>query len=741
MQIIRIGGCLSSIKNVCTSMQAGSRPSMSKNHHRAASFPMPTGLALAVVGVITGLGTLVTAAAAEPGTTEPSVAPVVVQGEREQAERGYGAATANIGGKGDVALKEVPQPVSVVTRQRMDDQNMVRLEDVARRTPGMLVLANDQGRSSIFMRGYELDAYLIDGLPAPLSSIYGTQPDLAIFDRVEVLRGPAGLYNGTGEPGGTVNLARKRAQKTFGVSGSLGGGSWNARRAEADVTGPLNEEGTIRGRAVGAYQKKDSWVDVNQNENSVGYGTLEFDLNPRTTLSVGVTAANSNVTPFNGLPTKADGELLDVDRSTYIGANWNRFENQSTESFAELVHKLEGGGQVKAATRYVDRSVAFKYAYAGSAVNASGNVTRTAIARDYKEKSLASDLHISKPFELWGLRQNVVAGADYRQYDQTLLAGAATVPGTTNVYNPSPDWPEPNIAYSSRSNVKPEQYGLYGNLRIKPWRPLTLVGGVRLSWYKSATTNLLNGASSEVSVNNKLTPYAGLVYDIGNDWAAFASYTSIFQPQTNLDASGKPLDPRVGFNVEVGVKGEHLGGALNSQLSLFRLRDKNRAIAVPSTAYFAASGETEVKGVEAEVSGTLLPGWEASLGYVYTQTEYISGAAGQQGQVFSTYTPRHSFTLWSRYDFQQGPLQNLYVGGGLRAMSSFYSASGNVQIEQDAYQVVDALIGYRVSPKVDVSLAVNNLLDEKYYQRVGGTSVFNFYGEPRSVWLKTSMKF
>ncbi|HSD36270.1 MAG TPA: TonB-dependent siderophore receptor [Rhodocyclaceae bacterium] len=708
---------------------------MSSKHHQ----PARSAIALAILAAVSG-GTSFGVFAAD-AAPESAVAPVVVKADRDKQASGYGAATANVGGKGDVPLKEIPQSVSVVTRERMDDQNMVRLEDLARRTTGMVVLANDQGRSSIVVRGFELDSYLIDGLPAPLSSIYGSQPDLSIFDHVEVLRGPAGLYNGTGEPGGTVNLARKRALKDFGFNGSLSLASWDTKRVEADATGSLNADGSVRGRVVAAYQNKESWVDVNQNENGVAYGTLEFDLTPRTTLSISATAANSNVTPFNGLPTKANGELLDVDRSTFIGADWNRFSNDSTEGFAELVHRLDGGGELKASARYVDRSVDFKYAYAGSASTATGNVTRTAIAREYEERSLATDAHLNLPFTLWGLKQNVIAGIDYRKYDQTTLSGAANPAGTTNVYSPTYNWPEPGIALTSRTNVDPHQYGVYTNLRIKPWQALSLIAGTRVSWYESTTTNLVNNTSTKVAINNQVTPYGGIVYDLTDNWSAYTSYTTIFQPQTNLTQSGQTIDPREGNNIEAGVKGEHFGGLLNSQVSVYRLRDKNRAIAVPSTAYFVANGEAEVKGAEAEISGRLLPGWEASIGYAYTQTEYLSGSVGQAGTAYSTYTPRNSVNVWTRYDFLNGPLQGAYVGGGVRGMSSFYTLSGAVRIEQEAYSVVDALLGYKFSPKVDLSLTINNLLDKKYYQRVGGTTVFNFYGEPRSLWLKTAFKF
>src|SRR5690606_22975133 len=158
------------------------------------------------------------------------------------------------------------------------------------------------GRSSLFLRGFEIDNYLVNGLPAPISSIYGTQPDLAIFDRVETLRGPTGLFGGSGEPGGTANLGLKRAQDECSGSASVSAGSWENYRGEVDVTGPLLESGRLRGRFVGAYQDRESFTDVTDNKVSIGYGTVEADLTEDTTLSVGLWHQERDITPFNGLP-------------------------------------------------------------------------------------------------------------------------------------------------------------------------------------------------------------------------------------------------------------------------------------------------------------------------------------------------------------------------------------------------------------------------------------------------------
>ncbi|WP_157619289.1 TonB-dependent siderophore receptor [Skermanella stibiiresistens] len=659
-----------------------------------------------------------------------------------EATRSYTSPVASVGSKGPVSLRDIPQSVTVVTRQRIEDQNMTRLEDALRRATGTTILTNDHGRSSIFSRGYELDAYMVDGLPSPLSSVYGTQPDLAPFDRIEVLRGPAGLFSGTGEPGGTVNLARKRALGTFSASGSGTAGSWNSYRAEADVTGPLVESGKARARAVGVFTDRDTFIDTTHNAGKVGYGTVELDLTEQTTLSFVVSREVKDITPFNGLPSYADGRLLDVSRSTFIGADWNRFDNSSNEAMIDLEHRFDDGGEARAAVRFVDRDVDFKYAYAGSFVNPVTNtVTMTALARQYEEESLAADVHVSRPFDLFGQTHNVTVGADYRRYDQELGQGTATVPGTVNVFNPTSNLAEPTIRNTLRTRNVPEQYAGYAQLRVKPITPVTAILGGRLSYYNLETTNLITNAVSEVEVDGEFTPQLGLIYDLTKNFSAYASFTEIFQPQTTLASNGKPLDPRKGEQFEIGLKGEFLDGDLTSSIGFFRTKDTNRPVANPATPGFStAAGEVESKGIELEVGGSPLPGWNIFSSYSYLLSEYLVGTPAQVGQVFNTWTPKHTFNLWTTYDFGEGPLDGFSVGAGAKAVSSYYAQSGATRWTQDAYALFDAQIGYDLTKNVSATLSVNNILDKEYYSRTAGSTLFNYYGEPRSYWLKVAAK-
>lgn len=668
----------------------------------------------------------------------------------------YTAPVVTVGSKDAQPVRQIPQSVTVVTRRRLDDQNLTQLDEAMRQTTGMVVLQNDAGRSSIMSRGYEIGDVQVDGLPAPVSSIMGTQPDLFIFDRVEVLKGPMGVFSGgssdgnTAGPGASVNLVRKRPADHFQAYLNGSYGSWDNGRGEADFSGPLNAAKTVRGRLIGVFHDRDTFVDYNRNKVMVGYGALDFDLTPNTTFSVAAWRQERDILPFNGLPAfRAGGVpggqayLGDFDRSTFVGAAWNRFDNWSNEYMAELEYRLDGGGHVKAGVRFVDRFVDYKYTNAASNtfVNpATGNFSgMSLVSSKWWERSLSADAHISKPFTMFGQTQNnITLGVNYRQHEVTQFSPPNTIiPGAHNIYNFNPSSvPEPADNFTNRTRNEPVQYGAYGQLRLKPVQPISVILGGRLSKYELTGTNLVTGVVTNQLEIDRFSPYAGLVVDMTRNVSAYVSYSDIFLPQTQTDASGRVLDPRVGKQYEAGVKASFLDGALNASAAIFLIRDTNRAMS-DGMGSFVAAGEVEVHGFELELSGSPLPGWDIYAGYTNSTTRFLSGGTGD----FRTFWPDHVFNLWTKYTFQNGPWRNFHVAGGAKYVSSFYSGTGTNRLEENGYVVVDAQLGYKFNENFSAAFTVTNLFDEVYYARVGSAALFNFYGEPRAYNFKLSSKW
>lgn len=656
---------------------------------------------------------------------------------------GYTVDAATVGTKTPAELRDIPQSITVYTKDYINDRNFVNLDDLAKYTAGLRTLTNDSGRSSIYARGYEYDEFNINGLPAPMASINGTVPMLAPFDRVEIMRGPSGLFNSTSEMGGIVNMVLKRPTSEF--QGSLTGryGSFDTRYLETDLSGPLTDSGNVRGRVVLAEADTNGEVDYNENTAQNYYGTLEFDLSDRTTLGLSLLHQKKDITPHNGYPTDSAGKLLDLDRDTFLGADWNYFDGETTDLVAELSHRFANGGYGRIAARSSKRDTEFYYAFTGGAANAAGNAALTSTARDLEQEALALDASYSQPFETFGQVSEFVVGTDYKRYDGDYYAGAAASSlGSTNIYSPTPSAvPKPAIAYRQRVESLEKEFGLYSKLTFRPVERLALIGGARVSWFDgdTSTTTLASGARtrSDMQKNATVTPYGGVVFDLDEWHSLYASYSKVFKPQTNVDVTGRIIDPREGEQYEVGIKGSYFGGGLNTRLSVFQLTDQNRAARDQnnlSGTYYLAIGETRIRGGEIEVSGSPLPGWELIGGYTYMDTEVIKGDANAIFELM----PRNQASLWSKYTLQAGPLEGLGIGAGVTGMSRFQTSTG---IEAPGYAVADAKLSYPITEKLTGTFDVNNIFDREYYSRVGAATTFNFYGPARTFLVGARYEF
>ncbi|VDR27243.1 Ferripyoverdine receptor precursor [Raoultella terrigena] len=229
----------------------------------------------------------------------------------------------------NLSPRETPQSVSVVTRQRMNDQNMTSLDDAMRQVTGVNVINESSYQTRYQSRGFTMDNLQEDGISSSFqNSLAGMgyaeasteSPVLAIYDHLEVLRGASGLTQGSGEPGGSVNMVRKRPTYDFRSSVSASAGSWDNYRGEMDVSGPLNGDASLRGRAVGVLQKRDSFTDYVHSDRQVLFGTLAYDLTSQTTLTTGISWQKTDTVPnLYGVPMSTSYSSLGLPRSTFLG--------------------------------------------------------------------------------------------------------------------------------------------------------------------------------------------------------------------------------------------------------------------------------------------------------------------------------------------------------------------------------------------------------------------------------------
>lgn len=669
-------------------------------------------------------------------------------------------------GKSAQSLREIPQSVSVLTRQRMDDQGMTLIETALDQITGIqLDTTTGIGSANLYSRGFLVNSYQYDGVPQTFLGTSYTGFDLAVMDRIEVIRGASGLLQGTGNASATVNLVRKKPTRDLAIAGSLSAGSWDARRGELDVGGPLNESGTVRGRFVTALEDTDSFVDYVGSEKSVLYGVLEADLGERTTATLGAYQQRVNATPsIFGLPRYSDGSSLGLDRSTNLTPAWNWWSQDIQEVFANLTHKLGNEWQFNASALYSTQTQDFKRSVTrGTAAN-FGVIPGSTVANIYtgirwnSESDRSNfDFNFNGPATLFGRKHELLVGANSLRSDltskQSAIFPAVLIPDLFN-FDPG-SVPEPaDGPYISSTITEIEQQGVYASGRFSVADPLKLIAGVRLSWYetRSDTVNLLTGVTTrgrEVSYDGEVTLHGGVIYDIDRSYSLYASYADIFTPQTTqFTRDGDMLDPLVGANYETGIKGEFLDGDVNASLALFRIDQKNRALedpsrpcaGVPNAGWcYVAAGKVRSQGVELEVSGRVTARVNLFAGYTYNETEYLEDNTNA-GQPFRTQTPRHLFKLWTQYRLPFDA-DRWSLGGGVNAQSGYYATGGGVRSEQEAYAIFKLSASYQFDPKASLHLVVNNVFDKTYYSGIRGVDFGNVYGDPRNFMLTLRMRY
>ena len=661
-----------------------------------------------------------------------------------------------------LSIRETPQAVTVITRQRLDDQDLRTLDQVVQATPGLRSSGSRPSNSEFFSRGFPITNLMYDGLTTTYNSDWVTNADMAPFDRVEVVRGATGMMQGSGEPSAAINMVRKRPTREFqgSVKGSVG--SWDDYRSELDLAGPLNPSGSWRGRFVGSYQDKQGFQDYTGKERSVFYAISELDLGEDTTWTVGASNQNDNInTNWGGLPVNRDGSHLNVPRSTNLGYSWGHQDIDTTTLFTELDHRLDNDWRLHlaASKSWSD------YKLTGAVLEHYALYQQRIFNQRHDYDQYSWDVNASGPFELLGRAHELVVGASKRQVRDKVSGGTLFLPVGPSIDNWNPSAiSRPAVPQLYTQNEKTTQEGLYVTTRWNLADPLKVIIGGRLDWYQSDAlysdgASFYNPPLYEVKIVRNVTRYAGVIYDLDSHHSVYASYTDIFKPQTEKTASGGVLDPIEGKNYELGIKGEYFDKALTASATLFMTDQLNRAAqlaedticrnqATGSSCYEAA-GKVRSNGIELELAGAITPDWQVAAGYTFAQAKYKSDAdKTKEGRLFDTDIPRHMFKLSTTWHLP-GELNRWRVGGNLYSQSSIFnkgssSTYGDYHIDQGAYAIVGLMAGYQVSANLDTQLNINNLFDRKYYTGLAmnnSWSPYDVYGEPRSFSLSARYSF
>lgn len=634
--------------------------------------------------------------------------------------------------------QETPQSVTVITRQRMEDQKLDDLADALRATTGISVQSLTVGADSpqILSRGSSINNFQIDGIPTS-SSMANYLQDMSIYDRVEVVRGATGIMSGLGKPSATINMIRKRPTYDPQATLTAETGNWRRYGSGLDVSGPLNENISIRGRFVADYKNQGAWTSNYKQEKISFYGITEFDITEKTLLTLGLSHISRNTnSPLSAFPmVDAQRNKLPTKPNSNKTPSWSYYDHDLDSAFASIEHQINSDWSLKTEinhSRYNYDSLNASIIGSIDPVTGAGSRLQSPHWASTTEQS-SLDSYTKGSFSLFGRQHELMAGIalthiNSKTPNYVMTPSFYAIP---NYSTWTDDTPQPEFQHSGKSKYDEYQNSIYLSSRLHITDSTKLLLGSRLTDWKKNIESITFSNPIKVNSKNKesgiFTPYLGLVQELNENWSIYASYTSIFQPQDAfLDQFIKNAPPEEGTSYEAGVKASFNQGKLNSSLAVFKTNQDNLAVWKSALINYELLSNTTTEGIELEFNGAITENWNLSSGYVYSVTK------NDENERLITQAPRHSIKTFTTYRLP-GEFNRLTIGGGF----TWESKTGDdlKLIHQDSYALFTLMGRYKIDENTTISANIDNLFNKEYsYPGLRGT-----YGAPRN--LMTSIKY
>lgn len=656
----------------------------------------------------------------------------------------------------DLTPRETPQSISVVTQQEILDRGDLILKDTVNQTPGLIAAtAYGDARWDFFARGGKVVNLQYDGLVLPVAwwGQEAAPDDMAAIDHIEVVRGASGLMEGPGEPSASINLVRKRPFLDPRTSISLTAWDHGQGSATVDVSRPLNAAGTVRGRAIAYGLAGNGVEDAKSQQTALGYMAVDADLTERTTLGLGFSYTDDRIDGYawGGFWTRPDGTPYDFTATDNPAADWEYLTRKQRVTYAELTHRLENGWNLRLAGRAAHSD---RVRFAGITYwTAPGTLSHNGYYADGYEDSIAVAATANGEVELFGRRHQLAFGADWAQLDTGMDGDTDydfTIADPTRPFTFDLPRPERNGTVTWTTDDRTIQSGIFASGRFEITPAVHVIAGARLAWYRASDTwgdpSAGWGGNSRFSVDAEPIPYIGATYDLGADVTFYASYAQAFRPLAELDADMRQLAPATGSNLEVGMKADLLGGAMEATVALFDSELDGLPEALPQgdclrpdMSCYRPAERISTRGGEVVVTGALSPAWNLTASYTYAYSAYAAGP--NEGLRYNAdLMPRHLGKIGTTYALG-GALSGLTVGGAIRAQSDTWSAGTNIETGEairahsPGYAVVDAMARYAFTEETALQVNVDNVFDRLYLSSVDANWGGNFYGAPRTVSL------
>jgi outer membrane receptor for ferric coprogen and ferric-rhodotorulic acid len=650
----------------------------------------------------------------------------------------------------DLAIKDTPQSISVVSNEQMTQFGTDSLNEALRMATGIQVEEWETNRTNFTARGFDIANTQIDGVGLPNSwgIVTGAQ-DTFGYEKLEVIRGANGLLTGVGNAAGTINYVRKRPTNEAQGSVGISYGSWSTTRAEVDYSTPFTENGTWAGRVVAAHEEGDSYLRGKDDTRDFFYGVVDGQVGENGTLTLGYSwqegKTNGNMWGALGF-MYSDGTQAEWDRGASTTQDWTYWDTTTKTGFIEYTHQLGADWRLKLAYNRRDIRNDDKLFYATDPVG-TGMDPETGLGlygypwggADTFTADLGSAT-VDGRFRMLGREHEAMFGVSWSKSESISSQYAEALCGDALCgYIPMPAFPWPgdhipepvwgNLSVYSTLNERLKR--AYGATRLSLTDRLKAIVGFNWAEYHR------DGVNYTVSFNETdkhTSPYAGLTFDLTPNVLGYVSYSDIYQPQSQSDADGRYLEPTKGSNYELGIKADWLDKRLLTTLAVFRAEQDDFATGMGYNDFgqFYYEGlYVESKGIEFEATGRISEHLDVVFGYTALKLDGVDG-----DDTFS-WVPRRTANFMLSGRLPSYRAVSYGVGGRWQSDISNVESSG-LTVRQGSYAVVNGFVAWDFVPNATLRFNVNNIGDEKY---INTLRYSGYYGAPRNYTLSLNWRF
>lgn len=639
---------------------------------------------------------------------------VIVIGEQDE---GYAPSEATSVTRVDTLLRDTPRTIQVIPEQVLEDQAITRVTDAIQNVSGVVQDGGFAGTTDqLNIRGFFTDSVFVDGFRSNGSGFSET----ANVERIEVLRGPASVLFGNVQPGGVINLVTEQPLEDPFYEIELQAGNYGFIRPTIDLTGPLNDDRTILYRLNVAYEYSDGFRDFDQDVSRIFVApSLAFRISDATTLNLDFTYLRDE-RPFDRGFLAIGRDIVDIPISRFLGEPNDVRQVEEYSAGYRLEHEFSDNWRIRNQFRLITSDDFDFRAEPLELDEETGILSRNFRSNDDLSEVYSLQTDLLGNFSTGSIEHNLLVGFDLRR--QTSGGTQSRLPdGLTpdiNIFNPVYDVIDRPDVDDFTNQVRDsfnrtDALGIVLQDQIDILDNLILVLGGRFDAISQESRDNQTNTTTEQD-ETAFSPTVGIVYQPIESISLYANYARSFQPNFSTGADGELLDPERGTQYEVGVRAE-INDRLVASLAFYDITKTNLATTDPDNPDFSIPiAEQRSRGIDLNLAGEILPGWNMIASYGYIDAEYTEEYFGLPAGSRVQNVPRNTASLWTTYEIQRGDLQGLGFGLGL-----FYidERAGDFEDTFDlpSYLRTDAAVFYQ-RDNWRAAINVQNLFDVEYFR-------------------------